>query len=181
MTFLHKMAAELRPNTGRVIAGYAMECLDLPGRVGGRYSGSDNGPNNGLDCIGHILYVAQRLYGHALIEPTTTELRPQARAETEWLTDWLSIFANPLPAREASEGDILVFRFTPTASINHAAFKVSENVICHSYVAPFMTAPFLSTSPVTESWLNPYWAKYIAGAYRMDVPRGQCTTQEIAA
>ena len=176
MTFLHRLAADLSPQSGSVIAGYAMECLDLPGRVGGRYSG----PHSALDMVGHILYVYQRIYGATLSEPNQVELRPQARAEHEWLTGWLAGFCSPLPVPAAQAGDIIVFRTSPDATINHAAFKVSENVICHSYVSPYMTAPFLSTSPVTESWLNPHWAKYIAGAFRIDTAKAQ-NTQDIAA
>lgn len=117
----------------------------------------------GCDCLGLIRGVWRDLYGRELLSEVPPYRSDWAeRMAGEPLLDGLRAHFHEVDPQKARQGNILAFRLKPHASVKHLALLMTEGgildekaVILHAYWG----------HSVVESYLFPFWAKRIAGAF----------------
>jgi len=111
----------------------------------------------GCDCLGLVRGVWRTLYGE---EP---------EAPPPYRPDWAEIGAEEtllaaarrrlVPVERARPGDVLLFRMSPEAAVKHCAILSADDG-----PEPRMIHAYWGRA-VVESWVGPWWARRLAGAF----------------
>lgn len=111
----------------------------------------------GCDCLGLVRGVWREVVG------------PEPEALPPYRPDWAEVDAvEPLTAaldrwfvraEAAAPGDVLAFRMTEGAAVKHLAVLSAPDRMIHAYWG----------RAVTESWLQPWWERRLAGVWRFPI------------
>ena len=113
-------------------------------------------PGAGADCLGLVRGVWGALYGAA---PEAVPVYGPLWAEeggVEAPRDGLARYLTAITVDAAEAGDVLLFRFRPSAPAKHAAVLSAPDRMIHAY----------SGHAVAETALGPWWRRRRAYAFR---------------